>query len=245
MRICADYHMHTINSGDGKSTLEENVEWARKIGLKTIAITDHGPSHLGYGMKTKSYPEMRRAIDELNEKYDDIEILLGIECNILGTDGRIDTNETIMKHKDIILAGYHFGSKPSVFPRDLMIHVYNVLSKWSKVFHKSAIKRNTQAMINAVRKNDIQILTHPGAKGPIDVVAVARACSETNTWMEINNSHGHLNVEELKAVKDMDVTFVINSDSHYYEGIGSYENGLARAKQAGLDLNKIVNLCEE
>jgi putative hydrolase len=40
-RITADYHTHTRYS-HGKGTIEDNVRVARDMGLKSIAIADHG-----------------------------------------------------------------------------------------------------------------------------------------------------------------------------------------------------------
>ena len=45
MILTADYHTHTPYS-HGKNTVEENVARAKEIGLKQIAITDHGFSHV-------------------------------------------------------------------------------------------------------------------------------------------------------------------------------------------------------
>jgi len=42
IKMESDLHLHTIASGHGYSTIKENIEEARKRGLKTIAITDHG-----------------------------------------------------------------------------------------------------------------------------------------------------------------------------------------------------------
>jgi histidinol phosphatase-like PHP family hydrolase len=36
-----DYHMHSINYSDGMNTIDEIVQYAGKIGLKKITITDH------------------------------------------------------------------------------------------------------------------------------------------------------------------------------------------------------------
>lgn len=90
MKIIADYHTHTIfsNGKNGKrkhaiGTIEENVQEAIKKGLKTIGISDHGYRHLLYGLDRDSIFRMREEVDRLNEKYKEIEILLGIECNIL------------------------------------------------------------------------------------------------------------------------------------------------------------------
>ena len=57
-RMIADYHTHTIFS-HGKGTIEDNVQSAISKGLKEIAISDHGPGHLTYGVKRNSVPVMR------------------------------------------------------------------------------------------------------------------------------------------------------------------------------------------
>ena len=44
MKIIADTHTHTIASTHAYSTLLENVGYAKKAGLRAIAITDHGPA---------------------------------------------------------------------------------------------------------------------------------------------------------------------------------------------------------
>ena len=47
---------------------------------------------------------MREEIDKLNEKYSNIEILLGMECNILDSYGNIDINDKIIENCDYIMA---------------------------------------------------------------------------------------------------------------------------------------------
>lgn len=41
MEILGDYHTHTVFS-HGHGSIEDNVKAAIKMGLKEIAITDHG-----------------------------------------------------------------------------------------------------------------------------------------------------------------------------------------------------------
>lgn len=239
MKIIADYHMHTKYSGDSKNELEEIVKRAITLGLKEIAITDHGPSHNGYGIKRENFFKLRKEIDTMNLKYPQIKVLLGLEANLMGVDGKIDVDDEMRAIIDWVNAGYHFGSN---LGEDFKIHLYNVLSRFSKHYYKKAKKINTQSMVNAIRKNQINMITHPGAKGPIDVDAVAKAAAEANTLLEINNSHGHLTVESLKIAMKHPVKFAVCSDAHVIERIGLVEDALERAYIAGVENSRLVNV---
>ena len=72
-----DYHTHTVYS-HGKGTIRDNVEEARRKGLSEIAISDHGPGHLTYGIKRSAIPKMREEIDRINSEYDDIKVYLRV-----------------------------------------------------------------------------------------------------------------------------------------------------------------------
>jgi putative hydrolase len=243
MRIYADYHTHTVYS-HGLGTIEDNVKIGIEKGLEIISISDHGPSHLGFGIKRKSLPKMRAEIDYLNIKYPQIKILLGIEANILGLDGSIDVFEEDKKYYDIILCGYHFGSSPRNIFRDLKIHFYNLLSKKSKIFFNRAKKLNTIQVVNALNKNKIDVLTHPGAKGPIDILEIGKAALKSGTALEINSSHGYLTTEQINEVKDLGVKFCISSDAHVPNNVGNFEKAIIRANQAKLDIKNIINAKE-
>lgn len=240
MKIKYDLHMHTQYS-DGKSTMEENVKAAISKGLDMIAITDHGPEHYFFGIKENDILKLRKEVNELNEKYPEIEILLGIEANILGVDGTIDCTDMIRGNIDVLLAGYHFGSKPANFFRDIKIHVYNLLGKKIPYFRKKIKNYNTLSLVNAMRKYDIDILTHPGDKGDVDMDKVARVAAETGTKLEINERHKHLTVEEIEIAMTHAVEFIISSDAHLASHIGVYDNVMQRVEAANLDKNRIVN----
>ena len=55
-RLKYDFHTHTIFS-HGKGTIEQNVMRAREIGLAAIAISDHVPGHMTYGIKRSDIGE--------------------------------------------------------------------------------------------------------------------------------------------------------------------------------------------
>lgn len=244
MKIKFDYHVHSIYSKNkhGKSTIEENVQKAIELGLEEIAITDHGPKHFLYGIKNKNIKKAKNEVIELRKKYPNIKILYGIEANILSFEGDIDIKEEDLEIYDIVLCGYHLGVLYSSF-RDLWGFIFlNYFSKFNKKLKEKQIIRNTNAVVNALNKNKIYILTHPGDKITVDIDKIAFAAQENNTILEINSSHNHLNAKDLKIASKYDVKFAIGSDSHIKDNIGGFENALREVKNAGIDIERIVNI---
>lgn len=240
MRIFADYHTHTIYS-HGKGTIRENVESAIKKGLREIAICDHGPSHFGFGVKRENFKKMREEINKLNEEFTDIKILLGVEANIISYDGKIDIDEEIMKFLDILLVGFHFGAMPHSVEDAYKMYILNFMGRFSPNIAKKARYLNTKALIQAINKYDIDIITHPGAKVDIDTRELARAASRRGTALEINGSHGHLSLEYIKIAMQENVKFAISSDAHTPEDVGSFDEAIIRAMRAGLISERIIN----
>lgn len=239
MKIIADYHTHTTFS-HGTGSIEDNVKVAVEKGLKKIAISDHGPGHALYGIKKQKYIEMRKEIDRLNDIYD-IEILLGLEANFMSVDGSIDVDEQMLELSDVILCGYHFGSRPKYFFSDLKMHVYALLSRWSKTIYEKSKILNTKMLINAMNRYDMTAITHPGAKGPIDVLQVAQVAAEKNVALEINAKHGHLTIEEIKEALETDVQFIVGSDAHDPRHVGEFTAALDRCIVSGIPVHRIMN----
>lgn len=235
-RMIYDHHTHTTFS-HGKGSIEDNVKVAVEKGLKSVAITDHGPGHLTYGIDRNKIKTMRAEIERLKLVYPQIDILLGVEANTLRTKPYIDLTEDDKKELDIVLAGYHFGIlKAGMVP--------NYINSHTGLFGgDSSLKvANTAMILNALYENDIAILTHPGDKGPFDIEDIAKACQDTDTMIEINAKHKHLTIDEIKIAARYDVKFVIGSDAHISSKVGSFEEPLMRALQAGLEPERIVNI---
>jgi len=235
MQILADYHTHTKYS-HGKGTIEDNVLKAISKGIKTIGISDHGYKHLAYGIKLNDIYKMREEIDKLNDKYSNIEILLGMECNILDDHGNIDIHDKIIENCDYIMAGYHFASTPTSL-RSMLNHCNNYMIK-----NEKSKEYNTNALINAMKNNDIFIITHPGDKGDVYIEEVAKVAKITNTRLEINSSHGFLNTNQLMKIKNIGNKFVIGSDAHIPENVGNFDLAMKIIKEANLDLSLIENI---
>lgn len=243
MKIFADYHTHTIYS-HGKGTIRENVESAIKKGLKEICITDHGPNHMGYGVKRNNFKKMREEIDELNKEYSQIKILLGVEANIISYKGDIDVNENILKYIDMLLVGFHFGARLKSIGDVYNMFVLNYLGRYSKSIANKAKQLNTDALINAINRYDIDIITHPGAKVDIDAKRLAQAAAKRGTVLEINASHGQLSLDYIKMAMTEEVKFVISSDAHVPENVGVVDKSIQRAVEAKLDVERIINAIE-
>ena len=240
IKLIADYHTHTIYS-HGKGTILDNVLEAREKGLKEIAITDHGFRHFAFGVKQKNLHKMREEIDNINEKYGDIKVLLGLECNIISKDGKVDINDQAMKYLDILALGYHMMVLPQSISDFLHIYGKNYISRFNRGMADKIIQQNTDAMIRAINNYKIDFITHPGARIPINTGQLAAEAAKVGTALEINSKSNIMSVEYIKAAASSGVKFVINSDAHNPKDVGNYRNAIGLAEEAGLTNEQILN----
>ena len=240
-RLVSDIHTHTIYS-HGKGRIESNVDAGAAKGLDTVGIADHGPGHFLFGVDLMKVPQMRSDIERARQAHPGLEVLLGVEANIIDADGSLDVKKEDQKLFDYILAGYHygvFGKSPVRAVRILLGgYVHGILGCSTS----SAVNRNTDTVIAALHENDIRILTHPGDKAAFDIPAIAQACAETGTLMEINAHHRCLTVDGIRQAMKYDVRFWLSSDAHLPVNVGNIDAALRRAVSAGLDLSRIANL---
>jgi len=239
-RITADYHTHTRFS-HGKGTIEENVEAARRRGLKKIVISDHGFRHIGIGMSVRDIDKIRYEIERVSSKYKDIEVLMGVEANLIGIDGTIDIPWQYIKDFDIILMGFHKAVYPASIRDGWRLFFQNGLAAVFPKNREKLRRQNTEAMINAIERYPIRIITHPGAKIDIDTQMLAKYAAQKNVALEINSSHGFMTVEYVKIAMKEGASFVINSDAHHPSKVGIFDKGIEIAKKAGLRPEQIIN----
>ncbi|HBN10269.1 MAG TPA: phosphatase [Cyanobacteria bacterium UBA8530] len=221
--IVADLHTHTIASGHAFSTVAEMVTGAQQKGLKMLAITDHGPNlpggpHLYHFSNGHIIPR----------QYPGLELLWGVEANIVDVEGNLDVPEQYLDLLDIVLAGFHPEAG----------------------YDNRGIEDNTRAFIAAVRHPRVQILTHPGNPYyPVDYERVIPAAKAYGTAIEINNSSftgfrkGSFEVccEVAKIAKRHGAPLVINSDAHIACQIGTFDKSLEVARIAGLEVSDVIN----
>lgn len=238
--LYADYHTHTIYS-HGTGTIMDNVMAARRKGLTEIAITDHGIRHFTFGVKKKNIIKMRQEIDNINQHVEGIKVLLGMECNIISSEGDIDMTDDIRKHLDILLVGYHMMVKPQSLRDTWNIYGLNYMRRFLSYKPEKVEEMNTISIAKAIRKHKIDIITHPGARIPIDTTYIAQEAAKAGTALEINSHSSAMQAEHVKAAAKYGVKFVIDSDAHSPENVGNLTNGLKIAEEAGLDSSQIIN----
>lgn len=240
-RLKYDHHTHTIYSKvgpyfHGKGKVIDNARAAAKRGLDSFAITDHGPSDF-YGLNLKKIPQIKREIAHARAMFPKLRIYLGVEADIVDTPNGLDISPEEFELFDFVNAGYHY------VPNCHMLHNFLAFRlPWPERLQERLRQQNTARIVKALKSNDIRTLTHPGDKAFIDEHAVAKACEETGTMIEINARHKHPDVNDLKIYKQYDVKFVINSDAHRPRFIGRFAESLALAMEAGIDPERIENI---
>ena len=241
MKLTADYHTHTIFS-HGKGTILENALSAKEIGLKSIAITDHGFSHPAFGLRRYKIPKMIELCRQATRQTG-VDVKLGIESNILGISGKVDLKVKDYDNFDVFLAGIH------------RFVLYDHLKEWflllgRETFYRtfrlqassSHIKRNTQIYINAIKNNPIDILTHPGYLVCADLKEVAKCCRDYGTYFEIDTRKNYLTDDEWLEIIDTGVNFVLDSDAHHPKNIGVITEAEQMINRVNLPLERIVNI---
>lgn len=232
LNIIADTHTHTVHS-HGTGTVEDNVKAAIDRGLLKITISDHGTSHLCYNIK--NVDDYLRDIDDIRKKYKGyIEVLAGVEMNLLSADGDIDFPVQWAQHFDMRLMGYH-----------KLVRYKTLSDKLHMLLFKSrgerAVERNTQAYFNAMDRFKIDIITHPNYGLPVDILKLAQRASQKGVALEINAKHPEFTPAELAACAKTGVKFSIGSDAHSPERIGDFLPALKKAEEAGITAEQIIN----
>ena len=241
MNLNADYHTHTVFS-HGKGDVIDNARAAAEKGLKELGIADHGFAHPAFGLRKRKLPELKKRIENA-KKETGVNVLLGIESNIIGTDGTTDLKPELYDDFDIFLAGVHkfvkykFGTAFSLF----LPNLFNSAVKKRDV-PKSLIRRNTQTYINVIKNNPVDVITHLNFCCFADAAEVAKAAADYGTYIELNSKKVHLSDDELYEVLKTDVKFVINSDAHSPSRVGEISLVEKMLERTGFPTERIANI---
>lgn len=226
MKFVIDTHCHTIASGHAYSTVIEIAREANNKGLEMIAITDHGPAMQGapniwHILNQKVIPELIYGV----------QVLRGVEANIMDFDGNLDISDEHLAKLDIVIASLH-----------------------EACIESGGIDKNTNAIIKAMENKNVDIIAHPGNPVfPIDYERVVKKAKETGTLIEINNSsfvssrQGSLNncIEIARLCKEQEVMITVGSDSHIAFDVGRFDKAIEVLKSIDMPEHLILNFSTE
>lgn len=241
MILTADYHTHTVYS-HGKGQIIDNAIKAKEKGLKEVGISDHGFAHPAFGLTKSKVPKMRLECDDATRKTG-VKVLLGIESNVIGTDGTVDLKPNMYDHFDIFLAGIHkfvlykIGTAFSLFVPNFINSTFN-----RKNVSQSLIKTNTKTFINVIKNNPVDVITHVNFCCYADAVEVAKVARDYGTYIELNAKKTHFSDEELFNIAKTGVKFVIGSDAHTPDRVGEISLVEKLLERVGIDRQQIDNI---
>ncbi len=244
-KVFADLHTHTKVSR-AKGSIRENAEAAQQAGLEILGIADHGPANWGHGKMSslKDFEMMMAETKRVEQEFSGLKIFAGVEADIISYQGELDVPLELQRKLDQVLAGFHLTVRPRNFEDGFEFATEWFLAKLGPRQHEKARIRNTKSIVEAIYRNEIDIITHPGLKISIDTTELARACAKNETALEINAKHGVKSTDFIKTAARQGVKFAIGSDAHKPEAVGKLEAGVHSAQAAGLSAEQIINVRE-
>ncbi|MEW6233845.1 MAG: DNA polymerase/3'-5' exonuclease PolX [Candidatus Omnitrophota bacterium] len=217
-------HNHTVWS-DGRMTLDELVEEAKRRGYRFIAVTDHSGS---LGVANGLNPDrLQRQIEEIhrwNETHKGFRILTGSEVDIRA-DGSLDFPDDLLEQLDVVIAAIHSSFEQ---PRDKM----------------------TQRICSAIENPNIDILAHPtgrmiGQRPPLDIdlERLFSTAAASRTALEINAHYYRLDLNDkhIREAKTHGVKFTLDTDTHSKADFDNLKFGLQTARRGRLEAGDVLN----
>lgn len=222
--ILGDLHMHTTAS-DGAGTIAEMAAAAKARGLQYIAITDHSKrvsmaNGLDADRLRKHWAEIRR----IREQISGIQILCGIECDIL-EDATMDLPDDVLAEADWVVAVLHYGLRQ---PREQIM----------------------QRLLNAIRNPHVDAIGHCTGRmigrregADVNFADLLKAAADHQVMLEINAHPSRLDLDDVHAAaaRDHGIPIVISTDSHSVNGFDVLQYGVDQARRAGLTAKDVAN----
>ena len=222
MYSAVETHFHTVASGHAYSTVLEGVAYAKKYGMKGLAITDHGPAMPGcaqlwhFGNQSAIDPEI-----------DGIRIVKGVEANILNYDGEIDIPEEYLKKVDWVIASYHVVCCAP-----------------------STVEDHTRGYINVLHNPYVDVLGHSGNDDYVyDYETVIKEAQKCGKLIEINahSPIGRPGSSErcpiiAQLCKKYEVPVVVGTDAHFATKVGKVDLAMDMLKSIDFPEELILNM---
>jgi len=205
----SDLHTHSLHFSDGLNTIDELVQMAGRLGLKKLAITDHSDA------RTYTRVAYRVLLSRYANVLNDVEVVFGVEGDLLNDDGDICTTIQKMESEFLILSAH-----PDTF--------------------KGNPEKITDAYLKALERHhkEIQFICHPCAYFThTDIERLTKAANDHGVPVEVNTSNlssGVTDMEKLDVMVTLADQIVVNSDAHSLADMTTRAKGLDYLRAKGL-----------
>lgn len=208
MKLIADTHTHSIISGDAFSTIYENVQAAKKRGIKYLCLTEH----VCTALPGAPQPSYFKSMHALPFEYDGVRLIRGVEVNILNYDGDLDMPPDILNWLDWVIASMH----PSVIS-------------------PGSSKDHTKGWLSIAENPLIDVIGHcDDPRYQFDIDTVIQSFAHNGKIVEVNEQSpltrpGSEQIcrEILLSCMKYSVPIVLSSDGHFMNMIGVFTKSLA------------------
>jgi DNA polymerase (family X) len=222
--IRGDLQMHTTAS-DGRNSIEEMGQAAKKLGYEYIALTDHSKAvTVANGMDEKRTLEQIKKIRAAQERVAGIRLLAGIEVDIL-KDGSLDLDDEVLAQLDVVVAS---------------VHSYMNLDSVEM----------TERLLAAIENPYTQIVAHPTGRLVLrrepflyEMEKILDAAKKHDVAVECNAYPDRLDLKDvhLRMAKDRGVKVVISTDSHTTANLKFIKYGVETARRGWIEKKDVIN----
>lgn len=221
-------HAHSTWS-DGKATIEEMARACMDQGYQYLGISDHSrtAAYAG-GLSIDEVKRQWEEIEKLNEVFMNentgFRIFKGIESDIL-SDGSLDYPDELLEGFDFVIASVHSGL--DMEPEQMM-----------------------DRFLRAVRHPATTFVGHPTGRlllkrreSNLDMNRLIEVACEEDVVIEINANPWRLDLDWRHGSKARECGLLtsVNPDAHTREGIADIRFGVAIARKAMFEKDRVIN----
>lgn len=202
-----DHHIHSNNFSDGLNTIDEIVQYAGKLKLKEITITDHSQIELNimnkqYGIKQNTF---RFGIFKFKNVWNNTKINFAVEADILNNDGKVCTNIQGIESEKIILSLHSDAYKGN-------------LKKVNEAYENAILKYKEKIIcIGHPCLNHIYSKTGKDTSKYLDIERLTDFANKYKIPLELNGKgiyNKYDDENKLKLMLENAKYIMINSDAH-------------------------------
>ncbi|MBD3316461.1 MAG: PHP domain-containing protein, partial [Chitinivibrionales bacterium] len=222
--IRGDLHTHSTYT-DGKNSVEEMAEAARRRGYEYLALCDHSQRiTVAHGLDPKRLGRQGKEIDGLNEKLKEIVVLKGCEVDIL-EDGTLDLPDKTLEKLDLTVCSIH--------------------SKF-----KLSRAKQTERVLRAMHNPNFVIFAHPTGRlvnerepYDIDLEKIIKTAAKLNKVVELNAHPDRLDLTApyCRVARDEGAMVAVSTDSHSGADLDFMRFGIGQARRGWLEKRNVVN----